>query len=376
MTTQTKGYAMLGRDTLISKTITVLRWPLAFLVVADHYFRYGMIAGQMTCSPTEVNLICTIEAFIISFLKNYPVPVFFFISGFLLYLGDRPANYYRIKLRKLPREIIFPYLFWTVFAIVIFAIYRSTQGASVRDALAIPAGGNYLPGEVKWLIKNFIGTPWPANLPLWYVRDLLLLIIVSPILHYLLKWSKGWILVLFGALYIVFNNDNVGLRFLTGLFFFSTGYWVRYMGIDILRVAGKCFIPAMVIYLTCAGYYFVNFDMATDDTIGMPLFNCILKNIAVIAFLPLIFHLVSRGIAKKRIDVNPMLASASFFVYVTHYPIKHAVVRLCEFSFGGMPVGGLIALMVATIATTLLLTAVYLLLKRYLPRFMRVIDGR
>ncbi len=109
---------ILGRDTAISKTITVLRWPLAALVILDHYFRLQLIDGTMASSWNDSQTISTIEAFIISFLKNYPVPVFFFISGYLLYLGDSPRANYVMKLKKLPRGILLPYIFWIVFALL------------------------------------------------------------------------------------------------------------------------------------------------------------------------------------------------------------------------------------------------------------------
>lgn len=137
----------LSRDTLISKTITALRWPLAFLVVLDHYFRLYLVEDSLGYNLENPQLISGIEAFIISFLKNYPVPVFFFISGYLLYLGNLSlCNNYRAKLKKFPREIIFPYIFWTMYAIAVAFIIGLSRGMESQSLLHIPGGGKFLPG--------------------------------------------------------------------------------------------------------------------------------------------------------------------------------------------------------------------------------------
>lgn len=367
---------ILGRDTAISKTITALRWPLAALVILDHYFRLQLIDGSLASSLNDSQTISTIEAFIISFLKNYPVPVFFFISGYLLYLGDSPRANYVMKLKKLPRGILLPYIFWIVFALLESLISGLSQGESLKTALQIPDGGRYMPGIMKWLITSFVGLPWPANLPLWYVRDLALIILVSPVLHISLKFSKGWLVVLLGILFVTSNSDNLGIRLSTGLFFFSAGYWLRYTGCDILRLSKSLFIPAITIYIAGASYYFLDYDITVDNSTGMPWINCLMKNLAVISFLPIAFHLVSRAVASGWVKASPFLASASFFIYVTHYPIKHTIIHLSEMLSGGGGTNGLLTLTLASVATPLILTAIYFMLKKQFPTFMRIIDGR
>lgn len=366
----------LSRDTLISKTITALRWPLAFLVVLDHYFRLYLVEDSLGYNLENPQLISGIEAFIISFLKNYPVPVFFFISGYLLYLGNLSLrNNYRAKLKKFPREIIFPYIFWTMYAIAVAFIIGLSRGMESQSLLHIPEGGKFLPGPIKWLITTFIGTTWPANLPLWYVRDLALIIIISPIIHWSLKLSKGWLLLLMGFVFLVYNNDNIAIRFSTGIFFFSLGYWFRYNQTDVLNLARKLFIPALIVYICGATFYFIKYDITIDDTIGMPWINCFMKNVAVISFLPVVFHIISCFVAKGWMKVDYKLAAASFFVYVTHYPIHHVVVDMSLRIFGGES-EALVALASASLFTPLVLTLIYYGLKGLLPSFMKVIDGR
>lgn len=367
----------LNRDTLISKTISALRWPLAVLVVVDHYFRLHLAeAVTASCNPSQADIISITEAFIISFFKNYPVPIFFFISGYLLYLGkDYVRQRYLTKLRKLPRGIIFPYVFWTVYAIGVYSVISVATGEIY--GLRIPT--HSFTGGIRWLIYTFIGQPWPANLPLWYVRDLLLLILLSPVIHKLLTISKGWAILLFGLAYMFITNDNNAIRLQTGLFFFSLGYWLRYTGTDVISLSHRLFRPALFLYFAGAAFYFVNYDIKIDDTVGMPLINCMAKNLAVIGFLVICFHVVSRLIAYGTIKAVTFLPSASFFIYVAHYPLIHVVFKLWSDIFGGYETSGNYCLAIvcaATFITPGALTLIYYLMRKSMPSFVNVIDGR
>ncbi len=372
------GANSLSRDTLISKTISVLRWPLAVLVVIDHYFRLHLVEEVcLSCNTTQANILSTIEAVIISFFKNYPVPIFFFISGYLLYLGKGSLKgRYLTKLQKLPREILFPYIFWSVYAIGIYILFHFLYET---ELLKIPDSGCSIMGWCKWFVQIFIGTPWPVNIPLWYVRDLLLLILLSPLIHKILIASKGWIILFFGLLYLFLTNDNNAIRFQTGLFFFSLGYWLRYTSVDVVSLSRKLFCLSVLIYLAGGTFYFVNYDITIDNSVGMPLINCMAKNCAVAAGLIICLHIVSYLIAIGRIRVHSLLASASFFIYVTHYPLLHPVFIFWSNVFGGNEANGNFCLAIvftSSVITAPVLTFIYFMVKKAFPTFVKVIDGR
>ena len=72
-------------DNLNSQVLNLLRFPLAIVIVAVHIFAEAPAEKEAVCFP----IFNVIQSFIYGFLHYPSVAIYFFISGFVFFLGLR-----------------------------------------------------------------------------------------------------------------------------------------------------------------------------------------------------------------------------------------------------------------------------------------------
>ena len=179
------------------------------------------------------------------------VPVFFIISGYLFFqnITEFKKEAYSSKVKSRIRTLFIPYLLWNLIALTENLIKH------------LPVLSSVFPNIHKQIIdiNFFIGAFWvmpngscPILYPFWYIRDLMVLIIISPLIYYMAKKLRVFcpILLLVGMI--------CGIKLLPGLslmsmFFFSVGsYWALYRKdcSPNLFLVGTCLICWIPIALT------------------------------------------------------------------------------------------------------------------------------
>lgn len=117
------------------------------------------------------------------------VPFFFVAAGYFLagHLGE--AGWWGRELRKRARTLLIPYCAWIVL-VVVFAISLTLAA----NALAGAAWTRNLPLTVEsWLQLSGLNVfEYPAAGQLWFVRCLLLLVVLSPLLAWPLPKGLAW----------------------------------------------------------------------------------------------------------------------------------------------------------------------------------------
>ena len=82
--------------------------------------------------------------------------------------------------------------------------------------------GDTVHGTVSILGYMVLGAG-PINLPLWYIRDLIVLIVFSPVIYFFVRYARYLWLLFSGILMVL----NIGLPYtfvtVVGVFFFSLG---------------------------------------------------------------------------------------------------------------------------------------------------------
>jgi surface polysaccharide O-acyltransferase-like enzyme len=164
-----------------SKRITVLRFPLAVLVVFIHNYP-SELAWKEIDIPAYVEII---RSTIRDFWGLLAVPTFFLISGYLFFAKPKPFN---VIVKSKFRGIVVPYILWTVIAILIFFLLQSFSLSkpyfSSKPELIIE----------NWNTTDYLSAFWafghndsPFIGPFWYLRNLIILMIISPLIKILCK---------------------------------------------------------------------------------------------------------------------------------------------------------------------------------------------
>ena len=345
--------------------ITTLRFPLALLIVFIHSYN-SVWRGIETGSFPTLPYFCS------RILPAFAVPLFFAISGYLFFLNTKNFNFktYTEKLKRRSFTLLIPYLLWNLLAFGLYALkdLAAQQPLHVPFSFALFWGchplGTPHTNAFDWVIG---GTLAPVLEPFWFVRDLMLVVLVSPIIYWAIRHLHLASLLLFGAIYYLDLWPNYGGVSTIGLWYFTLGAWFSIKDIDIIR-STRLLSPSSFILMIPIGLFIMCFpDYEASVRIPAQHIYIILGMIVAINVANLWCYISQ---PKK------LFAESSFFVYAAHtivlLPLSSLLakvaVRVDSFD------QALLFFILPFTATGICLLA-YKLLVRFVPRYHYLLTG-
>ena len=261
-------------------------------------------------------------------VASIAVPIFYLISGFLFFVNFQEWSWdgYKKKMKNRVKSLFVPYLLWNVFPFLLIVsamlVRVAIKGDPIGDVQALITEKSwhilYDCNEwgttcVNWLGDNLKMTG-PNDLPLWFLRDLIVVTILTPIIYLAVKkLGKFTIGILFFAYISRIWTLLPGFH-ITAFFYFYTGAYFALNKIDIIYFSQKYknfFIPVCLILLVITTI----FD-GSNTVVGQnvyPLFVCTGVFTA--------FFVASTCIAYYNIRPNKLLVSSCFFIYAIHFAV-------------------------------------------------------
>lgn len=299
-------------------------------------------------------------------LGGIAVPLFFFISGFLFFHGPEwNGRLYLAKLRKRCRTLLVPYLLWNALWILIFYVAQS-----------IPVVSEFFSGRNEpirsYTFFDFLNAFYdyssghPILTPFWFIRDLMILVVLSPVVYWLVRALKGGAVLLWGIVWLVGLYSVPGFS-PTGQFFFL---WGAYFGIF-----GRDFVATFSDHgrWWCAGFLLLTAVCLFRPDGGWTPY---LQKLNIVLGVATVIFLTAAGLKRSRIRNVAFLASASFFVYAAHEWWITFLRKAWIYALHPVSEVGWLACYFGQVAVILLLTlAGYALLRRWAPSLLAVITG-
>ena len=357
-------------DKQISETISLLRFPLTVFVVFIHYnmgVRGFSLHGE-TYGLDAPEWFRWVTAFFSDVLPRTAVPLFYIISGYLFFRGGSfDTDVYRRKLRTRASTLLVPYLLWNLIALL-FSLGMLYLRARLRGGTPdIAAWYNGMGG-----IKAFWDTGtagFPFNYPLWFLRDLIVLVVLSPLIYiYAKKAGIVGLVLLFAAYILLFPLGRRGL-FMIGLFYFTLGAYLSIRKIDFTELFKRWRIVAACIAVPLLVTIFFSFS---NNTVVWEYSHRVFTLFGAVATIGIVASLLQKGYLK----VRPLLSNSAFFVYAAHGTI---VLPLMQSVLGkilpGNQIGLIIRYFAAPLLTVVLLVLCYWCLNRWLPKTTAVLTG-
>lgn len=187
-------------SSLTSSTISALRFPLTVGVVFIHFNVLSdnlAVRGTGNAEHFPTWLVCMFNLFS-EVLPRIAVPLFFIISGYLFFRSGFMIRTYTDKLRRRVRTLLVPYILWNLLYLIRTAF---------RDIPAF-SGLSHDTAQANWSLSAVLACFWdksrgvfpvpassyiyPQDFPLWYVRDLMLVVVLAPVFYWMLKRLDGW----------------------------------------------------------------------------------------------------------------------------------------------------------------------------------------
>lgn len=169
--------------------LATIRFPLILLLVLFHNERGAEFGARLHDSPIAAWFV-NLMAHGADGVRN---PTFFLISGYVFFKSVRPtAAWFKRKLASRVRTLLVPLVLWNLLAIVVLAAVQALHlpALSQESAWSAPVLG-HTPGE---LLQAIVALPsgQPLVYPLWFLRDLFVLMLVSPVLYACIRATRGW----------------------------------------------------------------------------------------------------------------------------------------------------------------------------------------
>ncbi|MBR5069643.1 MAG: acyltransferase family protein [Bacteroidales bacterium] len=378
-------------DKMISETIALLRFPLTVFVVFIHYNVgvRGFSLHGVTYGLDAPDWFRWITAFFSDVLPRTAVPLFYIISGYLLFRGGKfdDGTYLR-KLRSRVGTLLVPYLLWNVIAVLFMLSHRLPFLSSVFPSAHLMEvhltplrilhtfvdnywnRGILVSPEWEGMVS---AEPYPADGPLWYVRDLMLMLLLSPLIQWLIQRAGRRIVVALGALWcfrpVLFPmwDEGWGTMLLAAAFFFTWGSACGISGTGIVEGMRR-WRAAVLLYPPVA--------IADALTKGWKWNACIHHAgivLGVIAIVCVSSHLVASG----RGRALSALAGGSFFVFALHTLVMDDLGKLLftALHLSVTPFTLLLLYLAVPTLTILFSLATYIALRHLAPPLCHLLTG-
>ena len=366
---------------LQSEVIDFLRFPLIIGILLIHSASTtANLATDHIGNDAWLPIFTICRDFFANTLGRLSVPTFFFISGFLffLHIDAFDSGVYLKKLKSRVRTLLIPYLFWNILSLMIFhTAYHITALAPFFSQTHDFTWQYFL--KALWALPNL--TPellhYPYAYQFWFIRDLMVMVTLSPILYHFVKSFRIASIALLGLLW--FSEwwqgwlpwlDGHGLS-IVALFFFTAGAWFAINKRNLIDDADKVAKWAFILYPPVAVADMFSKLHIPGQYIYLPFVHNSGILLGMVACFALTAHLLKTG----NVKVNTFLASASFFVFAVHEPLFLSKLRKVVFVIFQPQADAdftiLYFLLVLVVAVVSL--GIYWLLLRVLPGFTRLI---
>lgn len=206
-----------------AQAIELLRWPMALLVVCIHadFVKAGLSIQGDLIEMSHSNVAYYIITYISQVLGRIAVPLFFIISGYLFFRNfsegmslDDKWQWYKRKVKSRVKSLLLPLISWNFLMCLFFAVKQYT-----------PLHRYFPNADFDWSIGTVLSAPFdfgqgfPLDNPLWFVRNLFVISLLSPLLF---RKRVLWMLLLVST-GVWLCDVKVSYAILPTLVFFSMG---------------------------------------------------------------------------------------------------------------------------------------------------------
>lgn len=315
--------------------------------------------------------------FICGCTTQMALPALFLISGFLLF-KNYSISCYSNKLKRRVRRLLVPYVIWNVTFVVFYLLCgKFIPRLSIRVA---SFGLDSFSGAFSKILDL---TVHPIDGPLWFLRTLFVLSIVSPLFYLLVKSSKKYIryfgFMIVAVLYIVCYFLEITDKLLMTYPLYSIALF--YLG-GLLATSGKNmdslrFKSAYWLIPYCVGLFMIIaivFNPGSEHTV----LGATMNDIGKLMLTPGLFYMVSK-LNQSKLSNSKFFSftkDMSFFAYAGHFLFCSMIMHTLASQLGRIENGKATILILAfCLIGVPVMAIIYKFGKRFAPKVMKLYDG-
>lgn len=367
-----------------SRTISLLRFPMTLAVVIQHSM--GTISTSINWDNLSgYDFYSLFKVLCSGTIALVAVPTFFFISGYLFFnkIAKMDIGVYKSKITKRFGSLVVPYVLWNIlcipmmFAVMYGEVWSGTRAESTINDFINNSRWEYFlwsftSGDAAF--DNIFGWHQLKQAPIlstfWFVRDLIIMSLLSPLIWWYVKKTKVWGLAFLFAIYVfrIWPHITLGSQ---ALFFVFGAYWSingKSLTINskVVKYSNYALTAIVLIALVCllGNYTYWGAQLA-------PLFT-------LTGFFTLISLTSGIAVSRPAFKFPELLTSSSFFVYALH--IEFALPMgffICKTLFRGTANPALLTLqyIITPCVIYAICLATYICMKKICPKFLSLLNG-
>lgn len=355
----------------LSQTISFARITLIVGLVFLHYdsFPNARISPFRGLDTTQDQVATFVQSFVLFFFFSV-VPLLSMISGWLFFsfLSD-PSAALLSRIRRRFVSLYLPLVFWnTLFLASLLGIYYVAPHYPLLAQMNIDFGT----AGPRDYVNAVLGiTQHPVGFQFWFVRDLFVTVLVSPLLWMMLTRAPLFGAVVLGGswlaghdLWIFFRTDVV--------FFFYVGGLIRTRSIPVEIGSRATWVFVLVYVALCAARTLAPYAVGDANPYVLQVATRGMRLVGVLACWGVFQRvaLTSMGAQVAR------FGGLAFFLHAAHYPlIEEVKLALWDVLPTHTQAGMLLHYVVSVAVTTTIGIGLGLLLTRFAPRVFSLFNG-
>lgn len=357
----------------LSLKIKIISFIAIIMVVFLHCYNFQDNFLVSTTIITEgLNIATYIEYFLCNGLTRVAVPIFFMISGYLFFLTFKCSlSGYFSKIKSRFLSLAVPYIIWTLISIGICCLLWGVDIMPVNDMKAnLESGG---------LLQVFLS---PPNFQFWFIIQLIIYVIFSPVIYLLIKFKPTrivYLLVLFCMWFMDNGIPSIGLISIVteAIFFFSIGAYLAITNKKdmILKEKEKNTViittAIWILILAVKTFMCATFSPDADTKIILVLYKLSIP-IGIFSTWFGLDHIIKNEKFTKKVL---SLAPHTFFIFCFHEPLLDFVIQYSIYNISTSISFSLISYFVYPTITIILAIIVSKILMKYVPVIHNILTG-
>ncbi len=315
-----------------------------------------------------MNNVINVQHFISSMMGHWRVPLLYIISGYLFFYNvPNSFTSIYIKIKKRIKTLFIPYIITCLLMTIILTIIA-----------LIPIFSKYLNSTILHIYDNNLlliiksifwnaGNGTPIAFHLWFLRDLMIIAIFTPLIYIALNRIKLIFIIFLYILAIIYPNTIIS----NSLLWFCIG---AYLAIYPIKISSKLnrliTVIAISLYIL---YSLVNLFIINIDEIII--IKSIMTIIEVIAIWSIYDYIVNKDYSLKDSKFLFVACQYTFFIYLFHEPTINIFRKIIVAIIGKNSMGYLTSYLLSPWITIITLILIGSFLKKYLTKIYYVCTG-
>ena len=340
----------------LSKSIEALRFPLILFIICLHC--YTSTSYVVRGHDIYFRLIYPLSLWI----GETGVPAFFFISGLLLFYSKKT---YGQKLKSRVKTLLIPYLFFNGLLLCVYLclMFMGKPAVILGKDLTDYSLIDYL--RVFWDRGDWNqGNGAPLLCPFWYIRNLMALVVLSPALYYIIKYTKLLFPLIVGIFWI---NAHHSAYLLQSLTLFSLGAYFPICDKSPIEMFEK-----YKAFFICTFFILATMDylhLFVDVPFALPF-----HRLSLVANTLFLIGFLGEYLYRHHI-YSSFLSKSAFFVFCIHYPMTTALRPFFQRINGSSDITLATAYFASVIGIAIICILIYKVLNGLFPKFVNFITG-